>query len=82
MRHPSHHLVPGSAQFCYQILVEPYSPRGPENVKITALQVIRGYVLGPPDGTTTAVLSSFFKALLFAHIFVVTDTSTDFDENR
>ena len=36
--------------------VEPYSPKGPESVKITTLYIdVRGDFLGPPHGTTTAV---------------------------
>ena len=36
--------------------VEPYSPKGPENVKITILYRCTGRLLGPPHGRTTAVV--------------------------
>ena len=33
MRHSSRRLAPSWALLCSQISVEPYSPKGPENVK-------------------------------------------------
>ena len=38
--------------------VESYSPKGPENVKITTLYRCTGKLLGPPDGTTVDVVVS------------------------
>ena len=55
MRHPSCRLPPGWSS----TLFPTYSPKGPENVKITTLYRCTGrLLLGPPHGKTTTVVSS------------------------
>ena len=69
MRHPSRRLASGWALFCSQLSVEPYNPKGPENVKITTLYRCTGRLLRA--GTHRKSLNFFYPGCSYAGNFAM-----------